>query len=244
MIRKTVIITGGFSGIGKATAIKFAKNNYNIALTYHNTFDADFVQELKSYNVDVFALGCDQSKESDIINFVNSAFKEFEYVDSLVCSAGVAENEGLLTEKETELIDNILNVNLRAVILFNREVLKHFMSQKHGNIVNVSSIYGIYGGSLESTYAACKAGIIGLTKSLATEVAPFVRVNAVAPGCIETRMTENLSKETKLYVKNQTPLARIGTPDDIANTIYFLASDESSYITGETILVSGGAVRY
>ena len=244
MIRKTAIITGGFSGIGKATAIKFAKNNYNIALTYHNTFDANFLTELKSFGVDVLALGCDQTKEIDIINFVNSVFKEFEFVDVLICCAGVAETEGMLVEKDTELIDSIINVNFRATILFNREVLRHFMAQKHGTIVNVSSIYGIYGGSLESVYSACKAGIIGLTKSLATEVGPAVRVNAVAPGCVNTKMTENLSKDIKNYVKNQTPLNRIGEPEDIANTIYFLASDEALYITGETILVSGGAIKY
>ena len=128
--------------------------------------------------------------------------------------------------------------------MFNKEVLKHFISQKHGNIVNVSSIYGISGGSLESVYSACKAGIIGLTKSLAVECAPFVRVNAVAPGCIETKMTSNLSKIDKQCVVDATPLERLGTPQDVANSIYFLASDESSFITGEVLSVTGGAYRF
>lgn len=244
MIRKTVIITGGFGDIGKATAEKFAKNGYNIALTYLNTFDAEFVTNLKKYNVEVFAMHCDQSSESEIINFVNSAFKDFEYIDTLVTCAGKAEETTMLTDKTTENIDNIININLRGTILFNKEVLKHFISQKHGNIVNISSIYGNSGGSLESVYSACKAGVIGLTKSLAVEYAPFVRVNAVAPGCIETKMTANLSKVDKECVVDSTPLERLGTPEDVANAIYFLASEESSYITGEVLQISGGVVRY
>ena len=167
MIRKTAIITGGFGDIGKAIAIKFAQNGYNIALTYYSTFNPEFLQELKSYNIDVLALPCDQKKENDIINFVNSAFKEFEYIDTFVACAGKAEPVQFLTEKTTELIDEIISTNFRGTILFNREVLKHFQAQKHGSIVNISSSYVISGGSLESVYSSCKAGIIGLTKSLA-----------------------------------------------------------------------------
>lgn len=244
MIRKTAIITGGFGDIGKATARKFAKNGYNIALSYYNTFSAEFIEELKSYNVDVIALPCDQKSENDIISFVESTFKEFEYVDAFVACAGKAEPVQFLTEKQTDLIDDIIQTNLRGTIIFNREILKHFMSQKHGSIVNVSSIYAISGGSLESVYSACKSGIIGLTKSLAVEAGPFVRVNAVAPGCIETRMTSNLSDIDKTCIIDATPLDRIGEPDDVANAIFFLASDESSFITGEVLQISGGVARY
>lgn len=243
MLKKTVIITGGFGDIGKATALEFAKNNYNVALTYLNSFDTNFIAELKNLGADVLALRCDQTNESEIINFVSTASKEFEYIDACVCAAGKAESEDLLTYKSTEMIDEMISTNLRGTILFNREILKLFIKQKHGSIVNVSSIYGEYGGSMESTYSACKAGIIGLTKSLAIEVAPLVRVNAVAPGYIETKMTSHLSVETKDYVKNQTPLARLGTPDDVAKAIYFLASDNASFITGEVLDVSGGATK-
>lgn len=243
MIRKTVIISGGFGDTGKAIARKFASNGYNVALTYLSTFSTDFLVELKSHGVDVLALPCDQKNESDIINFVNSVFKEFEYVDAFIACAGKAENPELLTDKNSELIDDIISTNLRGTILFNREILKKFMAQKHGSIVNISSIYGISGGSLESVYAACKAGIIGLTKSLAVEAAPIVRVNAIAPGCIDTKMTSNLSQTDRKFVVEQTPLARLGTPEDVANTAFFLASDESSFITGETIQVSGGAIK-
>lgn len=244
MIRKTVIITGGFGDIGKATAIKFAQNGYNIALSYLNTFSAEFIDTLKSYGVKVLALRCDQTNENDIINFINSTFNEFEYVDSFVACAGKSEPVQFLSEKSTELIDEIIATNLRGTILFNREVLKHFQQQRHGAIVNVSSIYGISGGSLEAVYSSCKAGIIGLTKSLAVEASPFVRVNAVAPGCIETKMTSNLTKLDKECIIDSTPLDRLGTVDDIANAIYFLASDESSFITGEVLKVTGGVVRF
>lgn len=244
MIRKTVIITGGFGDIGKATAEKFALNGYNIALTYLNSFDAEFVSHLKTYGIEVFAMHCNQSSESEIINFVNSAFKEFEYINTLVTCAGKAEETTMLTDKSTEQIDEIININLRGTILFNKEVLKYFLKQKYGNIVNISSIYGTSGGSLESVYSACKAGVIGLTKSLAVEYAPFVRINAVAPGCIETKMTSNLSDVDKECIVSQTPLERLGTPEDVAKCIYFLSSDESSYITGEVVQVSGGVVRY
>ena len=244
MIRKTAIITGAFGDTGMAIAKKFAQNGYNLALSYLNTFSAEFISELKSYGIDILALPCDQTKESDIINFINSVFKEFEYVTAFVACAGKAEPVQYLTEKSSELIDDIISTNLRGTILFNREILKHFLSQKHGSIVNISSIYGISGGSLESVYSACKAGIIGLTKSLAVEASPFVRVNAVAPGCIDTKMISNLSKVDKDCVIDSTPLNRLGTPEDIANAVYFLASDDSSFITGEVLEVTGGVARF
>lgn len=244
MLKKSVIITGGFGDIGKATAEKFAQNGYNIALTYFNSFDANFIAKLNSYGAEVMALRCDQRNEADIINFVNTVFKDFEYVDAFVANAGKAEDVSMLIDKPNTDIDDIINTNLRGTILFNKEILKKFQSQKHGSIVNVSSIYGETGGSLESVYSACKAGIIGLTKSLAVEYAPFVRVNAVAPGCIETKMTSNLSQVDKDCVIDSTPLDRLGKPEDIANAIFFLANDESSFITGEVLKVTGGVVRF
>lgn len=245
MIRKTVIITGGFGDIGKATAKKFAKNGYNVALTYFNSFDNEFLNNLKNENnIDVLAMSCDQRNESEIINFVNSVFSEFEYIDTVVLNAGKAENEKLLAEKETREIDDIIFTNLRGTILFAREISKRFLQQKFGNIITISSVYGQTGGSLESVYSATKAGIIGLTKSLAVELSPNIRVNCVAPGYIDTKMNKNYTKNTVKFIKNETPLERLGTPEDIANSIYFLASDESSFITGEVLTVSGGVVRF
>ena len=243
MLRKTVLISGGFGDTGKAVAEKFAANGYNIALTYYKSFDPDFIAKIKEYGVEVLAIGCDQTKENDIINFVNSAFKEFEYVDSVVLCAGKAEPEGFLAEKSADVIDDIIMSNLRGTIIFCREAAKHFTAAKHGNIVVVSSIYGETGGSLESVYSACKAGINGLVKSLAVELAPHVRINAVAPGFITTKMTSHYSPTDVEYVKNQTPLARLGLPADVANAAYFLCSDESGFITGEILTISGGALR-
>jgi len=244
MIRKTAIITGGFGDIGKATAEKFAQNGYNVALTYLNSFDSTFIEKLKSYGVEVLAMFCDQRSESDIINFVNSVFNEFEYVDVAILNAGKAESEALLSEKETEEIDDILSINLRGTILFSREISRKFLLQKHGNIVMISSVYGQTGGSLESVYSASKAGIIGLTKSLAVELSPNIRVNCISPGYIDTKMNKVYSKDTIKYIKNETPLERLGEPTDIANSIYFLASDESSFITGVDLTVSGGIVKF
>ena len=244
MLKKSVIITGGFGDIGKATAEKFAQNGYNIALTYLNSFDSNFIAKLNSYGAEVIALRCDQRNDADIINFVNTIFTDFEYVDAFVANAGKAEDVSMLIDKSNTDIDDIINTNLRGTILFNKEILKRFQSQKHGSIVNVSSIYGETGGSLESVYSACKAGIIGLTKSLAVEYAPFVRVNAVAPGCIETKMTSNLSQVDKDCIIDSTPLDRLGKPEDVANAIYFLSSEDSSFITGEVLNVTGGVVRF
>lgn len=244
MIRKTAIISGAFGDIGKATARKFAQNGYNVALTYLNSFDAEFISELKSYNIDVLAVRCDQSSESDIESFVNSAVKEFEYIDTFVACAGKAEEVQLLTEKTTEEIDNIININLRGTILFVKTVLKQFQKQKYGTIEVVSSIYGQTGGSLESVYSACKAGLIGFVKSISVEFAPNIRINAVAPGCIDTKMTSYLSDSDRTTIVSSTPLERLGKPEDVANTIFFLASQESSFITGETISVTGGVVRF
>ena len=244
MLRKTVIITGGFGGIGRATAKKFAENNYNVALTYFNTLDNDFLIELKNYGVEVFAMFCNQKNENDIINFTNSVFKEFEYVDVAVLNAGKAESEKMLADKTTEEIDDILDTNLRGTILFAREISRRFVNQKHGNIVFVSSIVGQTGGSMESVYSAAKAGIIGLTKSLAVELAPNIRVNAIAPGFIDTKMNNEYTKSTVKMIVDETPLERTGTPEDVANAVWFLSSEDSSFITGEVLTLSGGVVRY
>lgn len=244
MLRKTVIITGGFGGIGKSITLQFAQNGYNIAMTYNRSFEPDFIKRLKGLGIEVFAMKCDQSKENDIINFVNSAFNEFEYIDAFVACAGLAETPIELINKPTEVIDEIISVNLRGTILFNKEILRKFLNQKHGNIVNISSIYGNSGATLESVYAACKAGIINLTKSLSREAAPYVRVNCIAPGCIDTPMTSNLTSEDREVIINQTPLKRIGTPEDIASVAYFLSSSDSSFITGETISVTGGVDEF
>ena len=244
MIRKTAIITGGFGDIGKATAKKFALNGYNIALTYLNSFDADFINELKSNDVEVFAMRCDQSHEIDIINFVNTTYQEFDYIDTAVLCAGKAESQQLLIDRKTSDIDEILNTNIRGTILFCRELGKRMLADGHGSIEIISSVMGQTGGSLEAIYSASKAALSNLTKSLAVELSPKIRVNSVAPGFIQTKMTDGYSDETINIIKSETPLEKLGKPEDVANVIYFLSSDESSFITGSEITVSGGVIKF
>lgn len=244
MLKKTAIITGGFGDIGKATAKKFAENGYNIALTYLNSFDAEFINELKALGAEVLALQCDQTNESDIINFVNSVFSEFEYIDTAVLCAGKAEEQMLLIERSTKDIDLVLNTNLRGTIIFCKEIGKRMFDKKHGTIEIISSVMGQTGGSLEAVYSATKAALINLTKSLAVELSPYIRVNCVSPGFIKTKMTSDYNEETINIIKSETPLERLGTPEDIANSIFFFASEESSFITGSEITVSGGIIKF
>lgn len=244
MLKKTAIITGGFGDIGKATAKKFAENGYNLALTYLNSFDQNFVNELKSLGAEVLALHCNQTSESEIINFVNTAFKEFEYIDTAVLCAGKAEEQMLLIERSTADIDLILNTNLRGTILFLKEIGKRMFEKKHGTIEIISSVMGQTGGSLEAIYSATKSALINLSKSLAVELSPYIRINCVSPGFIKTKMTDDYSEETISIIKSETPLEKLGLPADVANAIYFLASDESTFITGSEITVSGGVIKF
>lgn len=244
MLKKTAIITGGFGDIGKATAKKFAENGYNLALTYLNSFDQNFINELKSLGAEVLALHCDQTNESEIINFVSTAFKEFEYIDTAVLCAGKAEEQMLLIERSTADIDDILNTNLRGTILFLKEIGKRMFEKKHGTIEIISSVMGQTGGSLEAIYSATKSALINLSKSLAVELSPYIRINCVSPGFIKTKMTNDYSEETISIIKSETPLEKLGLPADVANAIFFLASDESTFITGSEITVSGGVIKF
>ncbi len=245
MLRKTALITGASGGIGSACAREFAKNGYNVALTYNSHSTKALERELKKFNVEVKSYKLDQTNDKEISDCIKTIFSDFDYIDVAVCNAGKAEKVKLLAEKSTKEIDDILNVNLRGTILVNREILKHMTAQKHGNIVNVASIYGLTGGECEAIYSAAKAGIIGLTKSIANEVAPIgIRVNAVAPGCIDTNMTKGYNEEDRKWIVDATPLGRIGEPEDVANLVYFLACDKANFITGECFSTTGGVVKF
>lgn len=245
MIRKTVFITGGSGGIGEATALKFASNGYNIATTFLTGDVSKLENKCKNLGVDFVAYKMDLKDENQIIDTFNKVFSKFDYVDCVICNAGKADKESLLIDVPTENIDALLNTNLRGTILCNREAFKKFLNQKHGNIVNISSIFGLNGGPCEAVYSATKGGIIGLTKALAVEGAPFnIRVNAIAPGYIDTKMTAHFSTEEKNYAIDMTPLKRIGKGEDVAQAIYFLSTEQASFITGEVLTVSGGVLRF
>ena len=245
MLRKSVVITGATGGIGRETALLFAERGYNVVLSHHNAPTKELEKQIKDKGVEVKSFDLELEDEKSIKTFFEKAFKSFEYIDAVVLCAGIAEKFQFLFEQEVTVIDKVINTNLRGTLLCNREALSHLTKQKHGNIVNLSSIYGTTGGSFESAYSATKGGIIALTKSLAMEVAPFgLRVNAVAPGFIDTNMTAGIQDEARLQAIEQTPLKRLGTGKDIANMIYFLASEEASFITGECYSVTGGVLRF
>lgn len=245
MIKKSVFIIGISSDIGKATAKVFAQNGYDIIGTYNNSKIDEIKKICECLGVKFDAIKLDVTNFEDIKNAFEKAERQSDFLDCMVYLPGISEKESLLCDYTKEQIERILDVNLKGAIYCNREAMKLFIKQKHGVIVNMSSIYGVYGGACESAYSAAKAGIIGLTKALAEECGPYgVRVNAVAPGCIETKMTSCFSAEEKSEINANTPLKRLGQPEDVANVIYFLASDHSSFITGEVLNVNGGAVRF
>lgn len=245
MLRKTAFITGGSGGIGWATAVKFAREGYNIATTFLTGDVEKLKKECESLGVEFEAYKMDLRDEFSVRQTFDKVFKRFDYVDVVVCNAGKADKEMLFSDVPMQNIDQLLNTNLRGTIICDQEAFKRFIKQKHGSIVNVTSIFGINGGPCEAVYSATKGGIIGLTKAVAMEGAPYkIRVNAVAPGYIDTKMTAHFTEEEKNYAISMTPLSRIGQGQDVAEAIYFLASDKASFITGEVLTVSGGVLRF
>lgn len=246
MLRKTVIVTGASGGIGSAVAKKFASAGYNVALTSHTADVSQLEAELKTaYDVECKSYPIELRNAESISSCMDQIFADFAYVDAVICNAGVAEKEMLLVDTSLQSMERVLDTNLKGTLICNQIAVKYLMQQKHGSIVNISSIYGLSGGACETIYSASKAGIIGLTKALADEAAPFgVRINAIAPGCIETKMVAAILKNARQDIIEQTPLRRIGQPEDVANAVYFLASDQASFITGECLSVTGGVVKF
>lgn len=246
-MKKTVLIIGASGGIGEAIAKGFAVEGYNIIATYNSTSLFNLDKFCKEQGVELCALKMDIENYDDINKVFQEAFFKADYIESVINAIGISLDEKLLCDESIENIDKILNINLKGAILVSREAMKFFMKQKRGNIVNISSIYGVYGGSCESVYSATKGGIIALTKALAQECSGFgIRVNCVAPGCIETKMTEKFlnSEEERQSLIDATPLKRIGIPEDVAKAVKFLATEESNFITGECLTVSGGVLTF
>lgn len=241
---KTVIITGASKGIGAATAITFAEKGYNVVLNYNNSFEnvrllSSSLQN-RGFNVMPFKADVTNSLETDLM--VKETVDKFGAVDILVNNAGVAIG-GLITELDVHDSDKIFAVNLKGTYNASKSVIPTLVNQKSGKIINVSSMWGVTGASCESAYSASKAGVIGLTKALAKELAPSgITVNCVAPGLIETGMNAHLSEEELKDFIDTIPLGRIGKPEEIAAAIYFLASSEADYITGQVLNVNGGYV--
>ncbi len=239
---KTALITGASRGIGKSIAHKFAMEGASIAIT-NIVEDEDFintVEELKKLNVKVKGYISNASSFADSQRVVNEIIQDFEKIDILVNNAGITKDTLLMRMSEDQW-DAVISVNLKSVFNLTKAVLQTMLKQKRGSIVNMSSVVGVSGNAGQSNYSASKAGILGFTKSVAKELGSRnIRCNAIAPGFILTEMTENLPADIKSEWINKIPLKRGGTPEDVANTALFLASDLSSYISGQTIHVCGG----
>ncbi len=241
---KTVFVTGASRGIGKEVALKFAENGYNIVINYvsSKTNVEELKEEFESKGVKAFIMQADVTDKDAIETLVKKAIEEFGSIDVLVNNAGITK-DNLLMRMSDEEFDKVIEVNLKGTYVVTKAVTKYMIKKRKGSIINLSSVVGVAGNAGQCNYSASKAGIIGFTKSVAKELASRnIRSNAVAPGFIETDMTAVLSDEVKENIHNQIPLKRMGSAREVANLIYFLGSDESSYITGQVINVDGGMV--
>ena len=241
---KTAIVTGAAKGIGRAIALKLASKGANIVLNYRSSEEKaiEVEQEIKSLGVEVLRVKGDISVLSDVENLINSAKEKFGTIDIMVNNAGITKDNLILRMKEEDF-DSVIDVNLKGVFNCLKTITPIMVKQKKGKIINLSSVVGVSGNAGQVNYAASKAGVIGMTKSLAKEVGSRgITVNAVAPGFIETDMTEVLGDKLKDEAKKGIPLKRLGTPEDVANVVSFLASEEGNYVTGQVINVDGGMV--
>ena len=239
---KTVLITGASRGIGKGIATIFAEHGANVVFSYSSSVDAANALETELQALGVQAKGY-QSNAADFEQaqeLVENVLADFNTIDALINNAGITK-DNLLMRISEEDFDKVIEVNLKSVFNLTKAVQRTMLKQRHGSIINMSSVVGVKGNAGQSNYAASKAGIIGFSKSIALELGSRnIRCNVIAPGFIETEMTAKLSEEVVAGWRAGIPLKRGGTPNDVANACVFLASDLSSYITGQVINVDGG----
>lgn len=239
---KCALITGATRGIGKQIAITLAKQGYNIALNYRKENEEleNTKKEIEKIGVQILAVKGDVANFEDCENFVKQVIERFGQIDVLVNNAGITKDM-LLMRMKKEDFEQVIDTNLVGTFNVTKNVVPYMMKARSGRIINISSVVGISGNAGQTNYSASKAGIIGFTKSLAKEIASRnILVNAVAPGFIETNMTDVLKDDVKKEIAKNIPLKRMGTAQDVANVVKFLASDDSSYITGQVINVDGG----
>ena len=240
LANKVAIVTGSGRGIGKAIALKLAEDGATVVVNDVAETVNSVAEEIKAMNRQSLAVVADISSAPDVTRLVDTTIAIYGRVDILVNNAGITRDQ-LLLRMSDEDWDRVLNVNLKSVFLCTRAVLRHMLKQRWGRIVNISSIVGIIGNPGQANYASAKAGIIGFTRTIAKEVASRgITVNAIAPGFIDTEMTQKLPEEWKQQLKSRIPVGYLGTPRDVAEAVAFLASEEARYITGQVLNVDGG----
>ncbi len=243
-MRKSALVTGASRGIGRAVAAALAREGWPVCVNYLERRDAAeaLVRDLRAQGRAAMALQADVADRAAVEAMVRAASEELGPVELLVNNAGISR-QGLFQDLDDETWERLLAVNLTGPRNAVRAVLPHMLGEKRGCIVSISSIWGLRGGSCETAYAVTKAGVIGLTRSLALELAPSgIRVNCVAPGCVETDMVRALGEETRTMLAEETPLGRLGKPEEIAEAVAFLASEKAAFITGQVLTADGGFI--
>ncbi len=241
---KHALVTGASRGIGRSIALELAKQGASVAVNYSGSEDRAqaVVEEIEAMGQKAFKVQADVSNEKSVKEMITSVVDTFGSIDILVNNAGITKDNLLMRMKEDEF-DQVINTNLKGVFLCTKAATRPMMKQRSGKIINVASIVGVSGNPGQANYVAAKAGVIGMTKSVAKELASRnILVNAVAPGFISTDMTDALSDEQRTSMLELVPLGKLGTPENVATVVKFLASDDAEYITGETIHIDGGMV--
>lgn len=241
---KVALVTGGSRGIGREIAIELARHGASVAISYVNNEEkaVEVVKEIQKFSVKGMCIKAEVSKEEEVKKLVDAIKDELGTIDILVNNAGI-NRDTLLIRMNTQEWDQVIDTNLKGTYLCTRLVAKDMIKKRYGKIINIASVAGVAGNYGQANYSASKAGVIGFTKAVAKELASRgINVNAVAPGLIETDMTQALKEEVKETLIKSVPMGRLGSPKDVANLVVFLASDKSDYITGQTINIDGGMI--
>ncbi|HEY4622544.1 MAG TPA: 3-oxoacyl-[acyl-carrier-protein] reductase [Solibacillus sp.] len=241
---KCAIVTGASRGIGRAIALELASQGARVVVNYSGSVEKanQVVEEIQANGGEAIAVQADVANGESVQQLMQTALETYGSIDILVNNAGITRDNLLMRMKDDEW-DDVINTNLKGVFLCTKAVTRQMMKQRAGRIINISSIVGVAGNPGQANYVAAKAGVIGLTKTTAQELASRnILVNAIAPGFITTEMTDGLPEDLKQAMLKQIPLAKLGQPEDIAKAVTFFASDSANYITGQTLQIDGGMV--